>query len=117
MPKEFNRSDRIAELIQQELAQLIQFEVKDPRITSMITVSAVRVTRDLEHAKVYITVFGDAEQEKICLKILNHAASFFRRELSHRIDMRVVPELTFVYDHSLEEGNKIADLLRNIEKD
>jgi ribosome-binding factor A len=110
VPREYSRTERISELIQRELAQLIQTEVKDPRL-GMVTVSAVEVTRDLEHAKVYITVFDTDEKIKKNLAILNHAAGFLRSLLARRITTRTVPELHFIYDVSIKEGQRLSQLI------
>ena len=111
MAREFGRSRRVGEQMQRELALLIQQEVKDPRL-GMVTVSAVEVTRDLAHAKVFITVMNaDAEQTKGSLAVLNRAAGFLRRELARRMLLRAVPELHFIYDESIERGASISSLI------
>ena len=110
MPKEFNRTSRLAEVIQRELAVLIQQEIKDPRM-KMITVSAVNLTRDLAHAKVYVTVLGNEEEIPVNIKLLNNAGKFLRSQLAHKLKIRTIPELTFIYDSSLVAGNKLAALI------
>jgi ribosome-binding factor A len=114
--KDYSRTDRIAELIQRELAFLIQQEVKDPRL-GMVTVSDVSVTRDLAYAKVYVTVFGEPTTVKKSLTVLNHAASYLRTMLGKRIKIRKVPELIFVYDKSVTEGKRLADLINKVSSD
>lgn len=110
MARDFTRGDRLGELIQRELARLIQYELKDPRITTMITVSGVKVTRDLSHAKVYISVF-DKDQAEDTLKVLSKAAGFFRSSLAKLIKIRMIPELHFVYDDSIREGSYLSSLI------
>ncbi|HSI22524.1 MAG TPA: 30S ribosome-binding factor RbfA [Methylophilaceae bacterium] len=107
MAKEFARSQRVAEQIQRELADLLQFEVKDPRV-SMVTVTEVEVTGDLAHAKVYYSsTEGSAELQKG----LEKAAGFLRSQLSQRMLMRTVPQLHFVYDASIERGMRLSRLI------
>lgn len=114
MPKEFKRTDRIAELIQRELALLIQHDVKDPRLTHLITVSEVKVTSDLSYAKVYISIL-DADEEVIkkTMTALEHAAGFLRSTLARQLKLRTMPELQFKYDTLLAEGNRLMDLIND----
>lgn len=108
MGREFGRGRRIGEQMQRELAQLIQQEIKDPRL-GMVTVSAVDVSRDLSHAKVYVTVMGGETAQS--LETLRRAAGFLRRELAHRMMLRTVPELHFTYDESVARGAAISELI------
>jgi ribosome-binding factor A len=107
MAKEFARSQRVAEQIQRELADLLQFEVKDPRV-SMVTITEVDVTGDLAHAKVY---FSAPENPPDLMLGLQKAAGFLRSQLSQRMLMRTVPQLHFVYDASIERGMKLSRLI------
>jgi ribosome-binding factor A len=110
MAREFNRKDRVADQIQRELAMLIQFDVKDPRI-GMVTITAVEVSREFEYARVFFTVLGDAAVREATIKGLMHAAGFLRRELAHRLKLRTTPELQFVYDQSIENAAKMSELI------
>lgn len=110
MAKEFSRSRRVGEQIQRELAELVQRELKDPRL-GMVTISAVEVTKDLSVAKVFFTVLNPGHDVQQTLKGLNHAVGFLRRELGHRMKLRVVPELRFQYDRSIEEGSRLSALI------
>lgn len=110
MAREFSRTRRLGEQIQRELAQLIQQELQDPRL-GMVTVSAVEVSRDLSNAKVFITVLGENADVDASLKVLNKAAGFLRHELGQRLIMRSLPNLRFVYDASLERGNRLSSLI------
>jgi len=110
MPKEFSRTKRVASQIQRELAQLIQFEVKDPRV-GMVTVSAIELSRDLSYAKVYVTVLSANNEVGEALEGLNKAAGFLRRELGKRLSIRVTPQLTFLYDASVEHGANLSALI------
>jgi len=110
MAKEFNRTDRVADQIQRELATLIQFDVKDPRV-GMVTITAVEVSREFEYARVFFTVLGDNTVRESTIKGLTHAAGFLRRELAHRLKLRNTPELQFVYDQSIENAAKMSELI------
>ncbi len=109
MPREFNRSERVAGQIRRELAQLIQQEVRDPDI-GFISLSDVEVTRDLAHAKVFITVFEDQKAEST-IKALKAAAKYLRHRLSQEMRIRSVPELHFHHDASVETGTKMDQLI------
>lgn len=109
---EFSRVDRVAELIQRTLAELIQKEIKDPRLQGFVTISAVKVSRDLSYAKVYFTVFnGDPATAQA---VLNNAASFLRAALAKSVTLRIAPQLNFVHDVSLEYGNRLSRLIDEV---
>ena len=97
MPKDFPRARRVADQIQRELPELIRQEVKDPRV-GMLTITEVEVNRDMEFAKVYFTTLGGEAEHAACLQGLQRASGFLRSQLSHRMQLRVVPKLSFVYD-------------------
>ena len=99
-PREFKRSERVAGELRRELAQLIQRELKDPAV-GFVSVSDVEVSRDLSHAKVFVTVFDEAAAAD-SLRALNKAAGFLRRRLGQEMRMRSVPELNFQHDSSVE---------------
>ncbi|RTZ73621.1 MAG: 30S ribosome-binding factor RbfA [Gammaproteobacteria bacterium] len=107
--KEFNRADRVGAQMQRELALLLRDEAKDPRL-SEVTLQEVRVTRDLSHAKVYFTVL-DKDEAPWFTEILGHAAGFLRRRLGQIMKLRTIPELHFVYDKSIEEGQRLSALI------
>ncbi|MDR9467409.1 30S ribosome-binding factor RbfA [Marinospirillum sp.] len=112
--KEFSRTDRIADQIQRELAVMIQREVKDPRLDAMITVSGVKVSKDLGYADVYVTVLGKEDKQEIIqenLAILKHAAGFLRGRIGQSIKLRVVPQLRFHYDESVQRGQQLSSLI------
>ena len=108
-----NRIGRINEEVQRELAALIP-TVKDPRVTGMISVTAVDVTQDLKYAKVYISVL-DKEDSSQVLKGLKSAAGYLRRELGRALNLRHTPELTFFQDDSMAKGARILEMLRDPE--
>lgn len=117
--REFKRTDRVADQLQQELAVLIQREIKDPRL-GMVTVSGVDVSRDLGYADVHITLLGDDDAERIKenLAVLRRAAGFLRSQLARRVKLRHVPELRFHYDASVARGHQLSSLIdRAVESD
>lgn len=109
MAQNFKRTDRVAEMIQRKLAQIIPLEVKDPRLNGIVTISAVKVAADLAHAKVYFTVLNN--DKKLVETILNAAASYLRSALARSITLRTVPQLHFVYDESIEYGQRLSRLI------
>lgn len=115
MAREYSRTLRVGEQIQRELAQLIQLEIKDPRV-GMVTVADVEVTTDLAHAKVYVSVLnelieGGEGSGQAAVDALNHAAGFLRRELSRRVKLRTTPALHFIHDQTTENANRLAALI------
>lgn len=110
MPREFSRTLRVGEQIHRELAELIRTEVKDTGI-GMITLGDVEVSKDLGYARVYYTVLGDEAAVTASGEALRRAAGFMRRELGHRMRLRVVPELRFVYDESQTRGERLDALI------
>ena len=108
-----NRIGRINEEIQREMSSLIR-TVKDPRVTGMISVTAVDTTPDLKFCKVYISVLDKSDVEQV-LKGLKSASGYLRRELGRALNLRNTPELTFVRDDSIDQGAHILDMLRNPE--
>lgn len=109
MPRDFNRSERVAGQIRRDLAKLLQSEVKDPEV-GFVSLSDVEVSRDLSHAKVFITVF-EPEKALTSIKALRRAAPFLRSRLAQMMRMRHVPELHFAHDDSVERGSHIDQLI------
>ena len=110
MSKEYSRTRRVGEQIQRELAAALRQEIADPRV-GMVTVSAVDVSPDFSHAKVYVTTLGDESQREETLAALNAAAGHLRACLARRLAMRTMPQLRFRYDHSVSEGNRLSALI------
>ncbi|WP_025819337.1 30S ribosome-binding factor RbfA [Shewanella marina] len=114
MAREFGRTRRIGQQLQQELAQVLQRDIKDPRI-GMVTVNDVEVSRDLSYAKVFVTFFEDQpELLKQKLAALEIAAPYVRTLVAGRMKLRVMPELRFVYDSSLAEGMRMSNLVSQV---
>lgn len=109
MPRDFKRSERVAGTMRRELARLIQLELKDPEV-GFVGLSDVEVTRDLAHARVFVTVF-DPDKAAKSIEALNKAAGFLRRRLGQEMRIRTVPELHFEHDASVETGQRIDDLI------
>ncbi|TNJ66152.1 30S ribosome-binding factor RbfA [Paenibacillus hemerocallicola] len=107
------RVGRVGEQIKKELSQILQSELKDPRV-GFITVTGVDVTNDLSQAKVFLSVLGTEQQKEDSLKAIAKATGFIRSELSKRIRLRITPELQFQFDSSIEYGSRIDELLNKI---
>ena len=102
--------------VQRELSQIIRSEIKDPRIHPLTSVVAVEVTPDLKYCKAYISVLGDEEAGKATIEGLRSAASFVRRELAHRVNLRNTPEIKFILDQSIEYGVNMSKLIDEVTK-
>ncbi|WP_330924110.1 30S ribosome-binding factor RbfA [Candidatus Sororendozoicomonas aggregata] len=119
MAKEYSRTQRVAEQVQKELAQIIQLEMKDPRL-GLITVSAVDISRDLAFADIHVSCMGVEGQEQIdeSINVLNGAAGFLRSQLARAMKLRATPRLRFYFDNSLRRGQHLSSLIeRAIAKD
>ncbi|MGI9287158.1 MAG: 30S ribosome-binding factor RbfA [Pseudomonadales bacterium] len=115
MPREFNRSHRVADFVQKELAQLIQQSIRDPRI-GMVDVTGVEVARDLSYAKVFVTFPGKQADVEIkpAMQALNHAAGFLRSQLARQSAMRTTPRLRFEFDSSIRRGSELTKLIDSV---
>lgn len=111
MTRSNHRVERVNELIKEVLSELILTEIKDPRI-GLVTVVGVRVTNDLSSAKVLFSVMGDEAQRIQTHKLLKAATPFLRRVLVRHMDVRIAPELRWVYDDSLDRAFRIEQMLR-----
>jgi len=111
VPRDFPRSRRIAEQVQRELAELIRLELKDPRVSGLVTITEVEVSPDQSHAKVFFTLLGDAEKIKATTAGLKRAGGFLRTQLAQRMKLRTVPQLDFEYDPSIERGIRLTRLI------
>jgi len=112
MPREFSRTERVADFLKRELALLIQREVKDPRLT-MTNINDVEVSRDLSHAKVFFTLVGkDSDADgKEAEGVLNRASGFLRKNLAQSSAMRSTPRIHFHYDKSVIRGQELSALI------
>ena len=114
MRKNSVKSSRVNSEVQREIAELIRSEIKDPRISPMTSVTKVDVTTDLKYCKVYISVFGDESSKEDTLAGLKKASGFIRSQLAKRINLRNTPELTFIYDDSMEYGMYMSNLIDKV---
>ncbi|MDY0041591.1 MAG: 30S ribosome-binding factor RbfA [Desulforhabdus sp.] len=115
---EYKRSDRVADLLQREIADLLFRRVKDPRVSG-ITITGAEVSADLRHAKIFYCVMGSPnDEEKLnASKGLAKARGFIRQQLGKRLHMRYLPELEFHYDASFDYGDKMDRLLKELQQD
>jgi len=109
------RPEKVAHLMRREVADVLERRLRDPRLTSLVSVTDVEVTPDLSFARVYVSVLGDEETRRRALATLAHAAGFVRRELGARLGLREVPEVRFVHDTSLDRGARVDELLRRLQ--
>lgn len=116
MPREFSRSERMAELLRRELAEIVRDEIKDPRL-GFVSFTEVRMSRDLSHAVIYCSVLN-AEDQTESIEVLNRAVGFIRKEVARRIKARIVPTLKFAIDDSVLRGAAMDSLItKAIQKD
>ncbi|WP_133130538.1 30S ribosome-binding factor RbfA [Legionella yabuuchiae] len=109
MSKEFKRTDRVAETMLRILAPMIQREITDPRLKGFITLSGAKVSKDLSHAKIYFTVLLD--DPNVASEVLSSASGYLRSQLAKNMKLRIVPELHFVFDESIEYGKHLSRLI------
>lgn len=113
MPREYGRNRRVADLVQRELAVCIQREMSDTAL-KFITVSDVDVSPDLVNARVYVTSLADDLDRDAVIKELNNLAGHYRHLLAKKLTLRSVPRLSFVFDHSVERGRRLTDLIDSV---
>ena len=116
MPKNNNRQGRIDEELKKELSQIISYELKEPSVTGMVSVTRVKVTPDLKYAKISVSILN-SKNVKETLAGLKKSSGYLRTELAKRVNLRNTPELVFELDDSLEYGAKIDKILNDIMKD
>jgi len=111
MKTQGRRPARVAEMIRTEISELLVRGLRDPRI-GLVTVTGVKMSPDLKHARIYVSVLGSQEGKQESLLALNHAAPHIRHELGGRMSLRIVPEVVFQYDKSVEYGARIEELIQ-----
>ena len=116
MPREFSRSDRVAAQIQREIADLLRVQVNDAAL-GMVTLSEVELSRDLAVAKLYVSFLAPQLPPALCVKRLGDFVPELRHALGKRLRMRVLPELRFAYDDSIERGMRMDSLLHRLCED
>ena len=108
------RIDRINDLLRDEISQLLSRQIKDPRLTGIISITSVNTSNDLRNAEVVLSVMGDQDTKRIALDGIQSAASFLRRELRDRISLRYTPFLKFTLDDTLEKAAHVLEIMDNI---
>lgn len=110
------RQERVAQLLREEISRIIERELRDPRI-GMASITEVEVTRDLRHARCFVSVLGDDDQARVSLEALDRARGFVRGELGKHLRLRFVPEIEFRHDDSLARGVRISQLLDQVKRE
>ena len=116
MPKNENRLNRINEELKKEISHIISFELKNPDITGLISVTKVKITPDLKYAKVYVSLLNSKDEAKT-MGALEQSAGFTRSLVAKRVNLRITPELIFEKDESMEYGMKIDSILKKLNSD
>lgn len=109
-----NRLEKLNEEIVKAVSEILRDEIKDPRIDGMITVAEAKVTNDLSHCAIYLSIFNSQDREQ-CFKTICKCAGFIRKQLAEKVDMRIMPELHFKLDETLDYVDKMNQLFKTIE--
>ncbi|WP_291647500.1 30S ribosome-binding factor RbfA [Clostridium sp.] len=111
------RGGRINEEVRREISVIIRDEIKDPRMTAMVSITAVKVTKDLRYAKVFVSIFGKNEEEKNeTFAALKSASGYIRKEIGQRINLRNTPQILFELDDSISYSMKIEELIEKVKE-
>ena len=113
MGKNQARLGRIDEELRKELSQIISYEIKDPNLTGLISVTKAKITPDLKYAKIYVSILNSKNNDKT-LEGLKESSGYIRSQIAKRINLRITPELIFVLDDSIEYGEKIDSILKEL---
>ncbi len=108
------RTERINNLIRQEISELLQREMRDPRLAGLVTITRVTTSPDLHHAKVYVSVIGTKKNELEVIQALTSASGFLRKELGRRVRIKTVPELAFAYDEVVAQASHVLQLIEEV---
>ena len=109
-----HRIEQVNSLIRHEISDLLQRQVKDPRLANFVSVTEVSTSSDLRHAKIFVSRIGSEEEKQEVLSTLTAASGFFRKELSRRLRLRRIPELSFQWDNSIERGTHLLQLIDQV---
>ena len=109
------RTDRVGEMVRMAISQVVLQGLRDPRI-GLATITEVKMSPDLKLARVFVSVLGNSEQQKVTVQQLNHARAHIRHEISSLLKLRMVPDLMFEYDSSLDYGTRIDELIQRTRK-
>ncbi|MDD3840519.1 MAG: 30S ribosome-binding factor RbfA [Clostridia bacterium] len=113
----YPRVKRVAQEIKKEISDIIMNNMKDPRLTSMVSITRVDLTKDFKYAKVYLSIMGSEEETENSLQVLKNARGYIRKELGKRMKIRHIPELEFIHDRSVEYSIYIENLIKKVNKD
>ncbi len=108
-----NRMDRVNEELKKEISHIITFDIKDPHLTGLISVTKVKTTPDMKYARVYVSIINE-KNKKESLRILKKSSGYIRTEVAKKLNMRYTPELVFEFDESIEYGAKIDELIKKV---
>ncbi len=108
------RIERLNSMIRRDVSELLRYEVKDPRVSGVVSVTRVNTSNDVQHARVYVSIYGTLREKEDTIAALQSAAGFIRRQLRGRLETRHVPVLKFVLDDTLTEGNQMLELLDSL---
>ncbi|MCY4651655.1 MAG: 30S ribosome-binding factor RbfA [Dehalococcoidia bacterium] len=108
------RIERLNSMIRRDVSELLRYEVKDPRVSGVVSVTHVNTSNDVQHARVYVSIYGTLREKEDTIAALQSAAGFIRRQLRGRLETRHVPVLKFVLDDTLTEGNQMLELLDSL---
>src|SRR5437763_12915105 len=111
------RAERVSDEIRRRLTELIRRELKDPRVSFLSSITRLQMSVDLRYAKVFVSVMGTPEEQQQTVETLKHAAGFLRHELGVDLRLRHTPELQFVLDQSIAEGDRVLRLIREVERE
>lgn len=109
-----HRIERVNTLIRRELSDIIHNELRDPRLDVYVTVTEVSTSTDLKFAKIFVSSIGGQQEEAKVLKVLKAAAGFLRSELAHKVNLKHTPELSFIWDNSIEHGDQVLRLIDQV---
>jgi ribosome-binding factor A len=112
-----HRIERVNSLIRREISELLQRQIKDPRLGNFVTVTEVRTTPDLKYAKIFVSSLNNEEEKQELLNALASASTFFRGELFKHLKLRHIPELSFLWDDSIERGEHLLQLIDQVSRD
>jgi ribosome-binding factor A len=111
-----DRLSKLSEQIKKEISNIIQNDIKDPRVPILTSIMQVDITKDLRYAKVYVSIFGDEEKKIKCIEGLKSASGYIRKEVGSRMNIRYIPELLFEIDRSIEYGMHIDKVIKEMNK-
>jgi len=111
------RIEQINKLLRYEISEVLRRQVKDPRLNTFLAVTEVSTSLDLRHARVFVSRLGNESDKQEILKVLNAASGFLRKELARHLKLRRIPELSFCWDDSIEQGDHILQLIDQVTKE